>query len=183
MKLYLQLFQTFFTIGAFTIGGGYAMLSMVEKSVVEKKKWLTDRDFWDLLVVVQSIPGVFAVNTALYVGYKIKGMRGAFCAALGAILPSFFIICLVALFFVEIKDNSTVEKIFKGIRPCVVALILVPALQMIKSARITRKTIAIPIVAAILIWQFGVSPIYVIIASALGGLLLGVYSYSRIKKS
>lgn len=182
MKIYLQLFQAFFTIGSFTIGGGYAMLSLVEKAVVEKKKWLAEKDFWDMIVVVQSIPGVFAVNTALYTGYKIKGVRGAFCAALGAVLPSFIIICLVAMFFVEIKDNSVVERIFKGIRPCVVALILAPAMQMVKSAKVTRKTAIIPVAAVLLICLCGVSPVYVIVASALGGLLLGIYSYSRISK-
>ena len=179
---YFQLFKTFFGIGAFTIGGGYAMLSLVEKAVVQKKKWIEKDDFWDMIVVVQMIPGVFAVNTALYTGYKLKGMKGAICAALGAVIPSFIIICLVAMFFVEIKDNTVVERIFTGIRPCVVALILAPALQMIKSAKITWKTVFIPVIAAFLIWWCGVSPIYIIIASALGGLLLGIYSYHRIPK-
>ncbi len=182
MNIYFQLFKTFFGIGAFTIGGGYAMLSLVERSVVQKKKWMPQDDFWNMIVVVQAIPGVFAVNTALYTGYKIKGMKGALCAALGAVIPSFVIICLVAMFFVEIKENTVVERIFTGIRPCVVALILAPALQMVKSAKITWKTALIPIAAAFLVWWFGVSPIYIIIASALGGLLFGIYSYRRIIK-
>ncbi|MDR1729434.1 MAG: chromate transporter [Prevotellaceae bacterium] len=180
MNIYFQLFKTFFEIGAFTIGGGYAMLSMVERSVVQKKKWMTKDDFWDMIVVVQTIPGVFAVNTALYTGYRIKGMKGAICAALGAIIPSFVIICLVAMFFVEIRDNTIVERIFKGIRPCVVALILAPALQMVKSAKITLKTAVIPIGAVFLVWWCDVSPVYVIVASALGGVLIGAYSYYRI---
>jgi len=182
MNIYFQLFKTFFEIGAFTIGGGYAMLSLVEKSVVQKKKWMQQDEFWDMIVVVQAIPGVFAVNTALYSGYKIKGMKGAICAALGAVIPSFVIICLVAMFFVEIRENTIVERIFKGIRPCVVALILAPALQMIKSAKVTWKTAFIPIVAVFLVWWCGVSPVYIIIASALGGLLVGTYSYFRISK-
>ena len=182
MNIYFQLFKTFFEIGAFTIGGGYAMLSLVERSVVQKKKWMEQDEFWNMIVVVQAIPGVFAVNTALYTGYRIKGMKGAMCAALGAVIPSFVIICLVAMFFVEIRENAIVEQIFKGIRPCVVALILAPALQMIKSAKVTWKTAFIPVVAVFLVWQCGISPVYIIIASALGGLLFGAYSYHRISK-
>ncbi len=182
MNIYFQLFRTFFEIGAFTVGGGYAMLSLVEQSVVQKKKWMQKDEFWDMIVVVQTIPGVFAVNTALYTGYRIKGMKGAICAALGTVIPSFVIICLIAMFFVEIRENTIVEHIFKGIRPCVVALILVPALQMVKSAKITWKTAVIPLAAVVLIWQCGVSPVYVLVGAALGGLLIGLYSFYRISR-
>lgn len=182
MNIYLQLFSIFFQIGAFTIGGGYAMLTMVERAVVDKKKWMEKNEFWDMIVVVQTIPGVFAVNTALYTGYRIKGMKGAVCAALGAVIPSFVIICLVAMFFVEIRENTIVERIFKGIRPCVVALILVPALQMIKTAKITWKTAVIPLAAVVLIWWYGVSPVYVLVGASVGGLLIGSYSYYCISK-
>jgi len=182
MNIYFQLFITFLNIGTFTIGGGYAMLSLVEKAVVQKKKWMSHEDFWEMIAVVQAIPGVFAVNTALYTGYKIKGRGGAACAALGAVIPSFVIICMVAMFFVEIKDNAVVERIFKGIRPCVVALILAPALQMIKSAKVTWTTAFIPALAAFLVWWCGVSPVYIIIAAASGGLLFGIYSYRRVSK-
>jgi len=182
MNIYFQLFKTFFEIGAFTIGGGYAMLTLVERSVVQKKKWMQKDEFWNMIVVVQTIPGVFAVNTALYTGYRIKGMKGAICAALGAVIPSFVIICLVAMFFVEIRENTIVERIFKGIRPCVVALILAPALQMVKSAKITWKTVIIPVAAVFLVWWCGVSPIYVLVTSAVGGLLIGSYSFYRISR-
>ena len=182
MNIYFQLFKTFLGIGAFTFGGGYAMLSMVERSVVEKKKWMQKDEFWNMIVVVQSIPGVFAVNTALYTGYRIKGMKGAICAALGAVIPSFVIICLVAMFFVEIRENTVVERIFKGIRPCVVALILVPALQMVKSAKITWKTAVIPILVVFLVWWCGISPVYIIVGAAVGGLLIGSYSCYLISK-
>ena len=181
-KTYFQLFKTFLEIGAFTIGGGYAMLSMVEKAVVQKKRWMNYEEFWNMIAVVQAIPGVFAVNTALYAGHKIKGKKGAICAVLGAIIPSFVMICLIAMFFVEIKDNEVVERIFMGIRPCVVALILAPALKMVKSAKVTWKTAFIPLTAAFLVWWCGVSPVYIIIASALGGLLFGMYSYHRVLK-
>ncbi|MBO4806079.1 MAG: chromate transporter [Paludibacteraceae bacterium] len=172
MMTCLQLFRIFLNIGAFTLGGGYAMLSMVKQAIVEQKKWISEKEFWEMITIVQSLPGVFAINTALYVGYKIKGKTGALAAMLGAGIPSFFIILLIATFFVEFKDNEIVERIFKGIRPCVVALILAPAIQMIKSANLTWKTISIPIIAALLIWLCHVSPIYIIIAAALGGQIL-----------
>jgi len=176
MKKYLQLFSTFFGIGAFTLGGGYAMLSMVEKAVVNKRKWMTESDFWELITVVQTVPGVFAVNTALYVGHKIAGKRGAMCATLGAIIPSFVIIILIATLFKEYKDSPTIESIFKGIRPCVVALILAPSLKMIKQSKTTWKTAFIPILTVILIWLLHVSPVYIIIAVIVGSMI-----YTRIK--
>ena len=116
MKKPLQLFYTFFKIGAFTLGGGYAMLSMVEKAVVDQKKWIPNDEFWDMIAVVQSLPGVFAVNTALYVGHRVAGTKGAFAAMLGAIIPSITIILLLATVFREYRDQPVVERIFKGIR-------------------------------------------------------------------
>ena len=107
MKKVLQLFLTFFKIGAFTLGGGYAMLSMVEKAVVDQKKWIPNDEFWDMIAVVQSLPGVFAVNTALYVGHRVAGVKGAFAAMLGAIIPSITIILLLATVFHEIFTPIT----------------------------------------------------------------------------
>ena len=171
MKKPLQLFLTFFKIGAFTLGGGYAMLSMVEKAVVDQKKWIPNDEFWDMIAVVQSLPGVFAVNTALYVGYRVAGTRGAFAAMLGAIIPSITIILLLATVFREYRDQPVVERIFKGIRPCVVALILAPSLRMIKSAKVTWKTAIIPITTVFLIWWCKISPAYVILAAIAGSLI------------
>lgn len=167
-----HLFRIFLNIGAFTLGGGYAMLGMVKQAIVDRKKWISEDEFWDMITIVQTLPGVFAVNTALYVGYKIKGKAGAAAAMFGAALPSFFIIILIAMFFVEFKDNEIVERVFKGIRPCVVALILAPSLQMIKSANLNWKTIFIPIIAALLIWRCEVSPIYIIIVAAVGSQII-----------
>lgn len=172
MMTCLQLFRIFLNIGAFTLGGGYAMLSMVKQSIVEQKKWISENEFWEMITIVQTLPGVFAINTALYVGHKIKGKAGALAAMLGAGIPSFFIILLIAMFFVEFKDNESVARIFKGIRPCVVALILTPAIQMIQSANLNWKTFFIPFLAALLIWQCHVSPIYIIVVAALGSLII-----------
>ena len=181
MKIAWQLFSTFFKIGAFTLGGGYAMLSMVEKAVVDQKKWISSDEFWDLIAIVQSLPGVFAVNTALYVGHKIAGKRGAVAAMLGAITPSIVIILLLATIFREYRDLPVVERIFKGIRPCVVALILAPSLRMIKSAKITWKTAIIPIAAVLLIWWLKVSPAYVILAAIAGSLIYAIIIGRRTK--
>ena len=108
MKTTIQLFFTFMRIGAFTLGGGYAMLDMIESAVVNKRRWINKDEFWDMITVVQMLPGVFAVNTALYTGYKIKGVQGAAAACLGAVIPSFVIILLIAAFFLDYKSNPVV---------------------------------------------------------------------------
>lgn len=182
MKIVWQLFITFFKIGAFTLGGGYAMLSMVEKAVVDQKKWIASDEFWDLIAIVQSLPGVFAVNTALYVGQKIAGKRGAVAAMLGAIIPSIVIILLLATIFREYRDLPVVERIFKGIRPCVVALILAPSLRMIKSAKINWKTAIIPIATVALIWWLKISPAWVILAAIMGSLVYALIINKKTKK-
>lgn len=169
----LTLFFTFFRVGSFTFGGGYVMLTVVENIVVKKKSWINSKDFWDIVAIVQSIPGVFAVNTALIVGEKLRGKKGGICAALGAILPSIIIILLIVIFFNNFMENPVVQSVFKGIKPCVVALILVPAIKMFKTANITIKTIFIPILSIILVSVLGVSPIYVIVVSVVGGILYG----------
>jgi chromate transporter len=117
------------------------------------------------------MPGVIAINMAVFVGYKIRGVRGCIATALGAALPSFAIILLIAIFVAGFKDNAVVERIFKGIRPAVVALIAVPAITTARAAGVTYKTIIIPIAAALLIWLLHISPVYVVAAAAAGGLI------------
>lgn len=175
MNVYLDSFLTFTRIGLFTIGGGYAMIPLIEADVVEKKQWVNKEEFLDLMAIAQSCPGIFAVNISIFIGYKLRGTRGSIACALGTILPSFFIMLCLALFFQQFRGNATMESIFKGIRPAVVALIAAPIFKMGKSARISRTNIWIPVAAALLIWQFGLSPIYVIILAGLGGFLYGQY--------
>lgn len=175
MRTYWQLFWTFFRIGSFTIGGGYAMIPLIEKEVVDKQKWIGSRDFLDMLAMAQSAPGVIAINTAIFVGYKLKKFPGSVAAVIGCALPSFVIILLIATFFVEIRSNPIVEKIFKGIRPAVVALIAAPLWRMAKSARITWKTAFIPIGVIVLIFVLKVPPVYVVGISLLGGILWGTF--------
>lgn len=178
MNFYLKSFLIFSRIGLFTIGGGYAMVPLIEAELVDKRKWITKEDFLDLMALSQTVPGIFAVNIAIFIGYKIRGFWGAFWMALGTILPSFAIMLLIALFFHRLQHVETVERIFKGIRPAVVALIAAPTFKMAKSARISRYNIWIPVVSALFIWLLGFSPIYVIILSGTGG-----YLYGRYKKT
>ena len=159
------------------------MLSMVEKAVVDQKKWIASDEFWDMIAIIQSLPGVFAVNTALYVGQKVAGRKGAFASMLGAILPSIVIILLLATVFREFRDNPLVERIFKGIRPCVVALILAPSLRMIKSAKVTWKTAIIPILAVFLIWWCKISPAYVILTAIAGSLVYALIIERKAKEA
>ena len=175
MNVYWDSFCTFFRIGLFTIGGGYAMIPLIEADVVEKNKWVAREDFLDLMAIAQSCPGIFAVNMSIFIGYKLRGVKGSIVCALGTILPSFLIILAVALFFQEFRDNETVQRIFMGIRPAVVALIAAHTFKMAKSAKITFTNVWIPVVSAFLIWLLGVSPIYVIIVAGLGGYLYGKY--------
>ena len=168
-----SLFTTFFHIGLFTIGGGYAMIPLIEAKVVEERQWISREELLDLMAVAQSCPGIFAVNIAIFIGYKIRGTWGALLATLGCILPSFLIILAIALFFRQFQDNVWVARAFRGIRPCVVALIAAPTFKMAKSAKINLYNIWIPVLGAFLIWMFGVSPIWVIVAAGLGGFLYG----------
>lgn len=175
MIFYIKSFLIFTRIGAFTIGGGYAMVPLIENELVDKRKWISREDFLDLMALAQTVPGIFAVNIAIFIGYKLKKFWGAFWMALGTILPSFIIMLAIALFFQQFKHIPAVENIFKGIRPAVVALITAPTFKMAKSAKISRYNIWIPCVSALLIWLLDFSPIYVIILSGLGGYLYGRY--------
>lgn len=174
MNLYFQLFSTFFKIGAFTFGGGWAMISIIEKEIVDKHHWIERSEFLDLLAVAQSLPGILAVNISVAVGDRLSGMRGSMAAALGTILPSFLIILAIAIFLTPdiIKNNETISSIFMGIRPAVVALIIAPVITSAKAAKIGWKTVIIPIAAALLIWSripVISNPILYIVLGGIGG--------------
>lgn len=169
------MFKTFFKIGAFTLGGGYAMIPIIENEVVEKHQWVNRDEFLDLIAVAQSCPGVFAINISIFIGYKLQKMRGALSACLGTALPSFLIILLIALFFHSFMDVPWVAAMFRGVRPAVVALIAVPTFKLAKTAGISLVNCWIPILSAVLIWALGVNPIYIIMAAALGGYLYGKF--------
>ena len=174
--LLTRLFITFFKIGAFTFGGGWAMISIIEKEIVDKNHWLEREEFLDLLAVAQSLPGILAVNISVAVGDKLRGFKGSVAAALGTILPSFILILLIAIFLTPetIKNNETLTSIFKGIRPAVVALIVAPVISAAKSAKLNKFTILIPVAVALLIWSkwpVVSNPIVYILLGGLGGYL------------
>ncbi len=150
---YLELFTTFFKIGLFTFGGGWAMISIIEREIVDKHHWIEREDFLDLLAISQSLPGILAVNIATAVGDKIRGGKGSVVSAAGTILPSFLIILAIAIFLTPdmIKSNRVISSIFMGIRPCVVALIVAPVITSAKAANLRWKTAGIPLVVALLI--------------------------------
>ena len=182
-RIYWQMFITFVRIGAFTIGGGYAMIPLIQREVVQVRKWMSPKEFIDMLALAQSAPGVIAINTAIFIGYKLKGVRGSIVTALGCALPSFVIILLIAMVFTNFKDNPVVERIFKGIRPAVVALIAAPLYNMAKSAGVTWKTIFIPLIAALLIWGLNISPVWVVVAAIAGGIIVGILRTRNLKKT
>lgn len=173
MNLYWQSFTTFFKIGMFTLGGGYAMIPIIEAEVVDKYKWVSKEEFLDLIAIAQSCPGVFAINASIFIGYKLRKVRGALATSLGTALPSFLIILLIAMFFHHFQDNPVVAAIFRGIRPAVVALIAVPTFNLAKSAKISWVNCWIPIAGALAIWLMGVSPILIILLAGIGGYVYG----------
>jgi chromate transporter len=183
--MYLQLFLTFCKIGAFTFGGGWAMISIIQREIVEKHKWIELNDFLDLLAVAQSMPGILAVNISVVVGDRLKGVKGSVCAAIGTILPSFLMILAIAIFLTPetIKNNPIVSRIFKGIRPAVVALIVAPVLTTARSAGINWKTVIIPVAVALLIYSklpYISNPIIYIVLGAVGGYIY--YMHSLLNK-
>ena len=177
MGLYTDLFITFSKIGGFTIGGGYAMIPLMEKEIVEKKSWLSKEEFMDILAVAQATPGLFAMNMASHIGYKLRGTLGGIVGSFSVALPSIVSILLIAMFFQAFRDNIYIEKIFRGIRPAVVALIAAPCFSMARSAKLTLRNIWIPIVSALLICSFGISPVVIILSAGIGG-----YIYGKMKK-
>ena len=152
MNIYWESFKTFFKIGIFTLGGGYAMIPLIEEEVVNKHRWVSKDEMLDLIAIAQ---------------------RGAIATALGTALPSFLIILAIAIFFKQFEDNRIVAAIFRGIRPAVVALIAVPTFNLGKRAKLNKFTIWIPVACALAIWALGVSPIYIILIAGVAGYLYG----------
>ena len=171
MPRYRDIFLSFFRVGAFTIGGGYAMIPLMQRELVERHHWLTDEEFLDQVALSQAMPGVFAVNMATVVGQRLRGFRGALTAIVGNIIMPIVFILLLAVFFRAFRDNVVVSRIFLGLRPAVVALIAAPVFTLARSAKVTWSTVWIPILSALLIWLLGVNPVLVVLAAALLGYL------------
>ena len=180
-----QLFWTYLKIGTFTLGGGYAMLPLIQREVVDNKHWIDEEEFLNMIALAQAAPGLIAVNSAIFIGWRIAGWRGVAGAVLGAVLPSFLIILAIAMVFSDWKELPAVEAAFKGIRPAVVALIAAPLFKMAKAAIGKKSPItdhpspikaALPLVlslaAALLIWLGHVNPVWVILATIVLTLLV-----------
>jgi chromate transporter len=163
--VFFNLFWTYLKIGTFTLGGGYAMLPLIQREVVDRQGWIDEKEFLNMIALAQAAPGLIAVNSAIFIGWRVGGWRGVCGAVLGAVLPSFFIILAVAMVFADWKELPAVEAAFKGIRPAVVALIAAPLYKLSKSAKIGWSTLLIPVAAAMLIWLLHVNPVWVIFAT------------------
>ena len=169
MKKIWQMFISFFKIGAFTFGGGYAMIPIIEEEVVNKRKWITKEEFMDILVVSQSFPGAMAVNCSTFVGYKIGGIIGGIMELLGVVLPSFIIILIVAAFFMQFRNNYYVDLIFKGISAAVPILVLAGVISLSKGVEKNIRNAIIIVIALIALIIFRINPVIVIIAAAIYG--------------
>ena len=173
-----QIFLVFAKIGSFTIGGGYAMIPLISDEII-KRKWLPEEDLPDIIALAQSAPGVLAINMAIFTGYKIRGVKGSVAATLGSVLPSFLIILLIAMLFAGYKDNPVVIRIFKGIRPVVVSLILVPMINMARKGNKTWWAWAISALTLIMVAFLNFSPIYLLLVVIVLATLYHLYKERR----
>lgn len=181
MKKLLEIFTMFFKIGMFTIGGGYAMLPIIQKEVVDKKSWMNEEEFLDAISLTNSLPGPLATNAATFIGYRVSKVKGAVTAVIGAVLPSIIIILLIASFFKNAADYPIVQNIFNAIRPAIVALILYSVIKLAGTAKITKNlNWLVALIAFSAITFFNIHPIIVIICAALYGLVLYDYVYKAL---
>lgn len=158
-----QIFGVFAKIGAFTIGGGYAMIPLIQREL-QQRGWLSEEELPDIVALSQSAPGVMAVNISIFAGHRLRGLKGSLAATLGSILPSFLMILAIAMFFTAFRDNPWVERAFKGIRPVVIALIIVPMITMARKSCTTWWKWGLAVAALVLVAVLNVSPIYILLA-------------------
>ena len=170
MRELMSILWSFLKIGAFTFGGGYAMIPLIQHEVINKRKWLSESEFADLLTLAQAAPGPISLNTAVFVGYKQRKYLGSLAAVLGVVIPSFVIIIVVAMFFANVRHNHWIDAAFKGMRPAVVALIIAPIVGLTRGMR--WWMVAVALATALIVWYCGMSPIWFLIGGAVVGLLL-----------
>lgn len=167
----LSITTVFAKIGAFTIGGGYAMIPIIEREL-SRRGWMSEEELPDVIALAQSAPGVLAVNVSIFTGYKLRGVKGSIAATIGAVFPSFLIILAIAMFISNFQDNPWVVKIFKGIRPVVVSLIAVPMINMARKGNKTWWAWLISAAALIGVAVLGISPIYILLTVIVGALAI-----------
>lgn len=168
------MFGSFFKIGLFTFGGGYAMVPIIQREVIDRRGWIDREEFIELLTLAQSAPGPIALNTSVFVGYKMRGYAGALAALLGVVVPAFTVILIVAIYFAQFRENIYVNAAFKGMRPAVVALIVAPVISLSKGMGAWKYLIAA--LTAAVVWYGGLSPIWLIVVAAVAGVLLELYN-------
>lgn len=171
MKELIQLFTIFFRIGGFTFGGGYAMLPIIQEEIVNKKKWATDEEIIDYYAIGQCTPGIIAVNTATFIGYKKKGIMGAISATLGLVSPSLIIITIIARFFDHFQDYKIVQHAFAGIQIGVIGLIISAVVNMYKQSVKDRLGIILFIIGFVIVGFLELSPVIVIVIAAIIGII------------
>jgi chromate transporter len=178
-----KLFFTFFRIGLFTFGGGYAMIPLIQREAIEKYKWLSYEDFLDIIAIAESTPGPIAINSATYIGYKQKGVLGAFFATLGVALPSFIIILLISMFLMQYKDNLYIGYAFQGIRIAVSILILQAGVKLLRKLKWHWLTILLILFGFVLMLFHWLPTVFVILIGGIAGLLFHVISsWIQVKK-
>lgn len=170
--IYLKLLFSFLKIGLFSFGGGYAMLPMIEREVVDLNGWITQKEFIDIVAISQSTPGPISINSATYIGYKTAGILGSAMATLGTVLPSFIVMLIICKFFLKFKDNKHVDAALSGLRPVVIGLIAAAAISLIGESFIDYKSIIIFGVVFLATFKFKIDPIIMILASGVAGALL-----------
>ncbi len=168
-----ELFGSFFKIGLFTFGGGYAMIPLIRREVIDRKKWIAEAEFLDLLTLAQSTPGPISLNTSVFVGYKMAGFAGALASILGVVIPSFVIILLIAIVFTDFRHNPLVDAAFKGMRPAVVALIVVPVISLARG--LDRGFYAVIAFTALAVWHWGWSPVGILLGAAVAGIVWEIF--------
>ena len=181
MKTLIQMFLTFARIGGFTFGGGYAMLPMLQKEVVEKYKWATNDELLDYYAIGQCTPGVIAVNTATFIGYKLKGIPGAIFATLGVVTPSVIIIGIIAAFVSNFRDLEVVQWAFSGVRAAVVALILSASIKIGKKSLVDIFTVLIFVAVTVLSFFTDLSPVIFVVTAAVCGLVIKLSKEKKAK--
>lgn len=181
MKTLLELFIAFAKIGVCTFGGGYAMLPLIKREVVENKKWATEEEIFDYYAIGQCTPGVIAVNTATFIGYKVKGVLGGFIATAGVVFPSFIIITAIATFINQFADIEVVQHAFNGIRVVVCALVLSAVISMVKKGVKDTLTFFIMLTIFALVAFFSLNPVFAVLGSGIIGMLAGKFGLRKDK--
>ncbi len=181
-KKIFELFLTFFKIGAFTFGGGYAMIPLIQREICEEKKWLNDEDILEIIAIAESTPGPIAINSATFVGYRVVGFWGSFFATFGVVLPSFVIISVISLVIKQFEQLKFVQYAFMGIRAGVLALIIKAFINMYKKCPKSKVSYIIFLFSFVAVAVFDINVLIVILSCALIGFVSTIYLSKEVKK-